>query len=338
AMAARAGCSVQDMEFVQFYPISFLSPAYARGQVAGFPAYARLFNSKNDRFMRHYDARLELATRDMLCIAISKEVREGRGSLNGGVYCSLEHCAKDSLERELPGLFAIYRAAGIEPYTDRFEVGPSAHFFQGGVRVNRNRMTRISGLYAVGETAAGMHGANRLGQNALTDILVSGFIAGRHAAAMSNTVNAQVHESDIADTHLQNAGGSSLIQQRELRLQIRSIMQRGAGVLRDRVGLELAAKELSLCRSSLANCNRKADGVCARTAIENISMLLSAACVVKSALMREESRGCHYRDDYPQMDDSHWLKNTVAELDRDEIVMSTVQTETLKQNHTAEAQ
>lgn len=300
--ALKAGARLTDMEFVQFFPISFLYPEYARGQVAGFPAYVRLYNNKNERFMTRYDDRLELATRDALCIAVAKEVRAGRGSEHGGVYCSLEHCETGRVERELPGLYEIYRNSGIDIYTDRFEVGPSCHFFQGGVKVDDDRQTCVRGLYAVGEAAAGMHGANRLGQNALSDILVSGFIAGRHAASASHNAGSRQPEPTIPQS-------ADDIELRRRCAQIALIMQNGAGVLRE--GAELKNAEAQL--DEMAR-NAPQEAAATRAAAEFASMLATARCVVKSALLRTESRGCHYRDDYPLTDDVNWLRHIEAEL------------------------
>lgn len=296
AFALKAGAVLTDMEFVQFYPIGFIYPEYARGQVGGFPAYVRLYNADGRRFMGDYDSKMELATRDALGIAIAKEVRAGRGSPHGGVYCSLTHLQAGQIERELPGLYAAYRAAGIDPYTDRFEVGPAAHFFQGGVRVDAHRRTGVRGLYAAGEVAAGMHGANRLGQNALTEILAAGYIAGQTAASASP---GQMHPEARPEPIGQLPGDVC-------REQIRRIMQEQAGVLRRGQQLEAAGLSLETMMERVCPLADRADGWETRRNIENLSMLVSALCVTRGALLRRESRGCHYREDYPERDDTNW--------------------------------
>lgn len=315
--ALLAGAQLTDMEFVQFYPMGFVYPPYARGQVAGFPAYARLYNAHNERFMARYDPRLELSTRDRLSIAIATEILQGRGSPHEGVFCSLEHIEAGRIEKELPGLYATYRAAGIDPYQDRFEVGPSAHFLQGGVLVDQNRMSRIEGLYAVGEAAAGMHGANRLGQNALTDILVSGFVAGRHAAE---------RRIQMADCHDLETGTAVTCKKAaeigSTRAVIRETMQRNVGVIRDRTGLEKALGSLRRieCADNWADWQQGTDR---RFAFENACMALTGRCIAQSALMRTESIGCHYRSDgSPQEGSTGRQAHTVIEQWRDELRFS----------------
>lgn len=303
AFALKAGARLTDMEFVQFYPMGFVYPSYARGQVAGFPAYVRLYNAENARFMEHYDPRLEYATRDALGIAIAKEVQRGYGSPHGGVYCSMEHLEPGRIERELPGLYATYRAAGIDPYRDRFEVGPAAHFFQGGVQVDEYRRSCAKGLYAVGEVAAGMHGANRLGQNALIEILVSGYIAGMHAAA-ADPVDEALPLQVMCPWQLAGAVH---------RNQIRQIMQEHVGVLRTGKNLESAEQMLEGLLTHVKPFAGAADGWEAREAMENLSMLVTAACVTRGAKLRTESRGCHYREDYPQKDPA-WSVHLVQSL------------------------
>ncbi|MEA4912886.1 MAG: FAD-binding protein [Oscillospiraceae bacterium] len=307
AFSLHSGAKLSDMEFVQFFPICFLQPTYARGQVAGFPAYVRLYNSLGERFMENYGEHLELSTRDTLCMAIANEVRAGRGSPSGGVYCSLEHCKRGTLEQETPSLFSIYQSAGIDPYSCRFEVGPSCHFFQGGVRVNHERMSNVKGLYAVGEAACGMHGANRLGQNALTDILVSGVVAGRYAVSATSM--------ETPPSAPQEARGEYRIAEgtNQLRARIRSLMQNHAGVLRDGKGLAYANDELDDIALRI-KCGA-ADG----TDIITHNMLETARCVVKSAFLRNESRGCHCRNDYPERDDEHWLKHIYVEYCRNDL-------------------
>lgn len=303
AFALKAGAKLTDMEFVQFYPMGFVYPRYARGQVAGFPAYVRLYNANNHRFMTDYDSRLEHATRDTLGIAIAKEVAQGRGSPHGGVYCSMEHLRPGRIERELPGLYATYRDAGIDPYQDRFEVGPSAHFFQGGIQVDQYRSSSVMGLYAVGEAAAGMHGANRLGQNALTEILVSGYIAGKHAASADPVEPSGFFET-MRPRQLSGA---------DKRMRIRRIMHEQVGVLRRGPQLECAEQALEGLMREVRPYTGAADGWEARAALENVSMLISAACVTRGAKLRQESRGCHFREDYPQNDPA-WRGHIVISL------------------------
>ena len=318
ALALRAGAPVMDMEFVQAYPLGFLAPAGVCGVLASYPFIAHLYNQEGERFMGRYDPRLELTTRDRLSRAILTEVEEGRGSPRGGVWCDLTHLSVGAMENQYPALLENYRVAGIDPSRDRFEVAPTCHFFMGGVWVDANWQTSVDGLYSVGEAAAGVHGANRVGQNALTEMLVSAAVAGEHAAAKRARPSVAPAEAVRGlERRLEGLLGSRKgIRPAALRARLGGLMQRDAFVLRSGeslrealAGIEALAAEPVALASGSRWCNREV-----LEAMENENLLLTARCIVTAALLRTESRGAHYRRDYPARDDARWLKNILLTL------------------------
>jgi succinate dehydrogenase/fumarate reductase flavoprotein subunit len=175
ALALQAGAPLMDMEFVQFFPTAFTYPDSLRGILGALLYYIHLRNSKGERFMEKYDPeRMELSTRDRVARAMLTEVREGRGGPNGGVYADMTYHEPGFIAKMQPALYETYRKIGIDPEKDYLEVAPTCHFFMGGMRVNENWQSTVPGLYAAGENGAGVQGGNRLSQNALAELLVSG--------------------------------------------------------------------------------------------------------------------------------------------------------------------
>lgn len=311
ALALRAGASLMDMEFVQAFPIGFLAPPCVEGSVAGFLPLARLYNNLGERFMSSYDPRLEQATRDKISRAIATEVRQGRGSPLGGVYCVFEDAEPGYIEENLPDFASTYKMCGIDPLRDRIEVCPTCHFFMGGVKVDDDRQSDIPGLYAVGEAAAGAHGANRVGQNALAEMLASASIAAGHASQRNALVSGinRILEDDGGE-----ASGAAMLSVPRLRLELQALMQQNAFVVRSGASLRLVLEGIERLRSMAGRAvgKERRHGRADIEALENDNMLLVAQCVVSSALGRTESRGAHFRTDFPEADDANWLKNTVV--------------------------
>jgi len=319
ALSYQAGAQLMDMEFVQTYPIGFLAPAQLRGVLGCYPFIAHLYNSENERFMESYDPRLEMTTRNRLSQAIMIEVLEGRGSPLGGVYCDLTYLEPGYLEKELPALYNNYHSVGLDPYTQRFEIAPTYHFFMGGARVDKDWQTRVQGLYSVGEAAAGVHGSNRVGQNALTEMLVSGRVAGRHSAAAVaqtdaipvNAALAQQLEVDLTALRTAKEGMRPV----KMRKILQHAMQQGACVLRTQKSLEetmavidqLANTPIVLSNKAQVN-NREMT-----EAYEIKNLLLVARCVVTAAMERKETRGAQYRHDFPTTDWENWTGNILLE-------------------------
>ena len=183
ALALDAGATLMDMEFVQFFPLGFCFPHSLRGCLGGLLFHVHLLNSRGERFMERYDPeRLELSTRDRVSRAMFTEIREGRGGPHGGVFADMRYQEPGFIERMQPALFHTYGKIGIDPARDLLELAPTCHFYMGGGRVTPDWESTVPGLFLVGENAADIHGANRLSQNALSQLLVSGARAGRAAA------------------------------------------------------------------------------------------------------------------------------------------------------------
>ncbi|HEX6538910.1 MAG TPA: FAD-binding protein, partial [Candidatus Dormibacteraeota bacterium] len=206
AMAYAAGAALQDMEFVQFHPTGMVWPPGARGILVTEAVRGEgglLFNSEGARFMLEYDpVKKELSSRDVVARSIYKEVKAGRGAPHGGAYLDVRHLGAEYIKRKLPSMFEQFHAlASVDITRQPMEVGPTIHYTMGGVRVDpETAETTVAGLYAAGEVAAGLHGANRLGGNSLGDILVFGRRAGESAAALARTrtASAAVDEAQIA--------------------------------------------------------------------------------------------------------------------------------------------
>ncbi|MDI6823640.1 MAG: FAD-binding protein [Bacillota bacterium] len=334
ALALEAGAQLMDMEFVQFYPIGFLHPPSLRGVLAGLLYYSHLLNSRGERFMERYDPeRLELSTRDRVARAIVTEVAEGRGSPRGGVYCDMRFQPPGFIARQTPALYRTYRQIGLDPEKDMIEVAPTAHFFMGGLMVDEDWAATVPGLFAAGEVAAGVHGANRLSQNALAELLVSGVRAGRSAARHARDARwraadpGEVRSEGEKVRRLLASNGSPGPRPWQVREQLRQIMWQHVGVIRNAQGLEAARRAISRLRgevlpaTSLATATRlwNAD---LRQALENEMLLSVAECVLEGAARRTESRGAHYRSDYPDTDNAGWLRHVVLQRSGDGLRVS----------------
>jgi len=187
ALALDAGAALMDMEFVQFYPLGFCFPRSLRGTLGGLHYYLHLLNNKGERFMEKYAPdRLELTTRDRVSRAMLTEVKEGRGGPHGGVFGDMTFQEPGFIARVQPALHETYLKIGVDPEKEYVELTPTCHFFMGGARVDENWQSTVPGLFVVGENAAGIQGANRLSQNALAELLVSGSRAGKGAALVAS--------------------------------------------------------------------------------------------------------------------------------------------------------
>jgi succinate dehydrogenase/fumarate reductase flavoprotein subunit len=320
ALALEAGAALMDMEFVQFFPLGFCYPPSLRGALATMPGYSHLRNSLGERFMKRYDPeQMELSTRDKVSPGILTEVKEGRGGPHGGVFADMTYHPPGLIAKNQPALYELYRKLGIDPEKDYLEVAPTCHFFMGGAKVDENWQSTVEGLFVVGENAAGIHGANRLGQNALADILVSGRHAGQGAAQLSARIDqapVDPKEAQLNSKHasrmLTRDGGVRPI---TLRNRLRQLMWDKAGVYRTGDSLKGALNELEQLQSDLARqsltLNSRRYNQELVEGLENHFLITTARCVIESALQRTESRGAHFREDHPETDNDKWLKHIV---------------------------
>lgn len=309
-LGREAGCRLRDMEFVQYMPTTFAWPEHLKGRLVndtlrGEGAY--LLNRDLERFMAHYDPKfMEVATRDVLSIAIATELAEGRGSPHGGVWVDARHIPEKALLDSF-GDARQLRAAGIDPLKDLIEVVPAAHFTCGGIIIDEECRTGVDGLYAVGEVTGGMHGANRLGATALTENVVFGLIAGRNAAAEASArkkAPACVAGENFADSlarlnREEEPSLEELLEQTEPR--VRRILWQYGGILRSAEGISEGQRELAALRRELEACSQGSFSQSQRA--RRLYQLVSLGeLVLKAALLRTESRGCHYRTDFPRLD------------------------------------
>ncbi|HHY37841.1 MAG TPA: FAD-binding protein [Clostridia bacterium] len=333
AMAFRAGAELVDMEFMQFYPIELYWPPSLKSDQS-IPAFARtflrahLYNCDGERFMTRYAPNeMELADRDVLAKSIYREIRAGRGSEHGGVYLSATHLPRALVEyavkRHAPGwkLRGIdLLEHGLDLRTEPLEVGPTAHFYCGGIRVDETWSSGIPGLYVAGEAAGGVNGANRLPGNALEETQVSGAIAGEQAAKFSETVDyGHIHESlaeEMVKSVIRLVGRNAGPRPIEVMDRLRETMWKDVGIIRDGQGLERAVNEIKRMQDEdLPNLTVRSGLIMntdLREALELRNMLMVAEMMAKAALMRTETRGTHTRDDYPESSSS-WLKNIVIQ-------------------------
>ena len=324
ALAYEAGADLLDMEFVQFHPTGMVWPPGVQGilvteAVRGEGGILR--NKMGERFMEKYDPkRMELSTRDVVARSIYTEVREGRGTEHGGAYLDISHKPAEYVKRKLPSMYHQFKElADVDITKGPMEVGPTCHYMMGGIRVDAETAeSTVPGLYAAGEAAAGLHGANRLGGNSLSDLLVFGRRAGLAAADHAK----QVSSPTIDPAQLEQAEKEALepFQRKDgenpyaIHRDLQTTMQNLVGIFRNRDDVQRALGELGQFRQRLARVSVEGSRMFNpgwHLALELKSMLVICEAVARSALVREESRGAHSRIDFPNLDPAWGTKNNV---------------------------
>jgi L-aspartate oxidase len=300
AMAYLAGAEVSDMEFIQFHPTALYlknAPRFLLSEaLRGEGAYLR--NMELDRFMAKYHAMGELAPRDVVARAIVHEMQVTR-SPDPVVYLDLTHLKADQVRQRFPRIYSTCLQYNIDITTEVIPIRPAAHYAMGGVRTDLSGLTSVPGLYAAGEAAStGVHGANRLASNSLLEGLVFGARAGQ---AMRNTLR---QSSQNKPKLAASSNGPADPGIEELIAEVREVMWNKVGIVRDGAGLRHAVGMLHSLQSRTAHPGT-------RRAFEARNILTSGLLVARSALARQESRGGHYRTDYPSHDDARFLKHSV---------------------------
>jgi succinate dehydrogenase / fumarate reductase flavoprotein subunit len=328
ALAYEAGAELMDMEFVQFHPTGMVWPPGVQGilvteAVRGEGGILR--NKNGERFMERYDPkRMELSTRDVVARSIYTEVKEGRGTEHGGAYLDISHKPAEYVKKKLPSMYHQFKElADVDITKGPMEVGPTCHYMMGGIRVEaETAQSSLPGLFAAGEAAAGLHGANRLGGNSLSDLLVFGRRAGLAAAQHAKEVAApKLDEGQIGEgetealSAFQRQGGENPY---AVHRDLQNVMQNLVGIFRVRKDMEKALVELAKLKERAAHTSIEGSRMFNpgwHMAIELKSMLTVAEAVTRSALVREESRGAHSRIDFPELGPEWGTKNNITSRD-----------------------
>jgi succinate dehydrogenase / fumarate reductase flavoprotein subunit len=356
ALAFRAGAELMDMEFVQFHPTGMVWPMSVRGILVteGVRGEGGILRNKDGkRFMfedipDNYKSQTadnedegwrytqgdknarrppELLTRDHVARCINREVKAGRGSPHGGVFLDIAWIKErlpnsaEHIKRKLPSMYHQFKQlAGIDITTTMMEVGPTTHYMMGGIRVDGDtQMSTVPGLFAAGEAAAGLHGANRLGGNSLSDLLVFGKLAGEYAAAFAKQNGAATVDpnqvEEVAKAALEPFDrGSSGENPYKIQHELQEKMQDLVGIVRTESEMEQALGVIADLRAKAARAgidgNRQYNNGW-HTAMDLPNMLLVSEMITRAAIMRKESRGAQFRDDFPNKD-PEWGKCNIV--------------------------
>jgi succinate dehydrogenase/fumarate reductase flavoprotein subunit len=342
AIAYRAGSRITDMEFIQFFPVATLWPANLYGDIYPLSLIAILhghfYNRLGERFMeRYYPVEKDFATREAMARAITKEVKAGRGSPHGGAYLSFSHLPKNLVANTLSELsdnpFILgLKEAGFALVEDAMEVGPSAHYVQGGCWVNKTCETNLEGLYAIGEVGSGgKDGADRLAGNSLAFCMAMGYVGGEQAASRAKAMQApKIDEAQVrklCGQALAPIERSDGIRPQEVKNAIRKLMSTYMMFGRKEDELQAALKEVEKIRGEIlprlwSKTKIRRFNLEWLDALEVRNMVDVSEMAMRAALMRKESRGLHEREDYPD-EDPQWLKHITIEKVDGEMVLTT---------------
>ncbi|MCI2265054.1 L-aspartate oxidase [Sediminivirga luteola] len=314
-LSVEAGARIRDAELVQFHPSGILEPAHAAGTLVSEAARGEggiLRNALGERFMERYDPeRMELSTRDRVALGAYTEIKEGRGTEKGGVWLDVSHLPRETIMQRLPRVYqTMIELQMLDITREPMEIAPTAHYSMGGVWVRpEDHATDVDGLYAIGEAASGLHGANRLGGNSLIELLVYGRVTGQ--AVAEYVAGRQTHrrspeavtEARAEVDGLLAADGDENV--RTLQRAIRDTMTEHAGVVRDEAGLQAGLARLSEIEERISGIGVHPDIAGFQDlahAFDVKASALAARATLQCALERRETRGCHNRSDHPETD------------------------------------
>ena len=319
AIAYRAGANLVDMEQVQFHPTGMVKPESKKGVLVTEAVRAeggKLLNKDGERFMSKYSPeKMELATRDVVARSIYQEIIEGRGTENGGVYLDISHLPDEVIDEKLETMVLQFENVGVDIKHEPIEVAPTAHHFMGGLKIDTDGSTSLKNLFGAGEVCGGVHGANRLGGNALADTQVFGKIAGENASKAAKEIELKTNEEMAEDeaSRIEGLIKKGSVKPLEFKNRIKNLMWEKVAIVRDEKTLNDALKELQEMQTELKDLDvpdKKQYNNELVTALEVINMVEICILTVKSAILRRESRGAHFRSDFPETQDS-WKKSIV---------------------------
>lgn len=313
SLGLEAGASLVDMEFISFEPFIMATPASVRGRdlpTTVLREGAKLRNGLGEEFLDTQSA----PSKDVICRAMVQEVRTGRGTAGGAVYFDLREM-RPKMVRRYVQIEQVLRALKLAPEDALLEVMPAQHYLMGGIRIDEEAASEVPGLYAVGEVSGGAHGAHRLAAGGGTEVVAMGAIAGEAAAtfAKANSLRTPRHP---AEPHPELLPTSLRPEDVQRLARLRSALDRGCGILRDADGLSATVSELDEIRSELIESGRM------RSQLGRATLL--GLAIARCALVRQESRGDHFRSDYPHRKDLRWLGNLRVRLSskRDDVELS----------------
>ena len=323
-IALAFGCHAKfmDMEMFQYHPTGMVYPPQAEGVLVTESIRGEggiLTNAKGERFMHKYDSeRLELSARDVVARAIYLEVERGKGTKHGGVWLDISHKPRRYILKRLPKMYKQFKEyAHIDISKEKMEVAPTAHYSMGGIYVNHaTGKSTVPNLFAIGEVTSGMHGGNRLGGNSLAEIIVFGRLTGRSVIQELKKVRYSPLDNNLIEKRgkelKHNLGNKKGVDPITIKKEIQQMMWRNVGVVRNGKHLKLALKELDKFKKvklDVGNSLSMNEKLIAALDIRN--MFPTCEMIIKSALFRKESRGAHYRSDYPRSLE-RWRKNILC--------------------------
>ena len=319
AIAYRAGANLVDMEQIQFHPTGMVAPESKKGVLVTEAVRAeggKLINKDGERFMSKYSPeKMELATRDVVARSIYQEIIEGRGTESGGVYLDISHLDDDYIDEKLETMVLQFENVGVDIKHGPIEVAPTAHHFMGGLKINTDASTSLKNLFGAGEVCGGVHGANRLGGNALADTQVFGKIAGVSASEAAKATELKTDEEQVNEeaSRIEGLIKKGTIKPQEFKNKIKNLMWEKVAIVREEKTLNEALGQLQEMQKDLENLDvgdKKQYNADLVTALEVINMVEICILTVKSAILRRESRGAHFRSDFPETKDE-WKKSII---------------------------
>tara|TARA_Y100000310_G_scaffold343862_1_gene453546 strand:+ start:477 stop:2219 length:1743 start_codon:yes stop_codon:yes gene_type:complete len=332
-LAAQAGAEFMDMELFQFHPTGMVWPLAHAGTLVTEAVRGEggiLTNARGERFMKKYDpVRMDLSARDIVAISIFKEVHAGRGTRHGGVWLDITHKPRSYILSRLPKMYRQLKAlAGVDITKEKMEVGPTAHYSMGGIKVDHSTgRTKVAGLYAIGEVTSGVHGGNRLGGNSLAELLVFGRSTGRSIVrALRSSRWVPVNESQVnfESTRLMDLfHGSNGVDPLAEKRKLQEVMWKHVGVVRTGSGLKRGLKALELCCKKgmkISGGLKMNEQLIAALDVQN--MLPTCEMIIRAAAFRKETRRAHIRTDYPKTL-KRWEKNIVVALVKGKVKLRT---------------